>query len=579
MAFIKIPAKPATLGDVNAVKTPLHRMTSQITSHMALFFSRCAVWPWLCLLLIASTSLAHAQSLYRLPEEVLRPEADGLALSYQSRSLRYINGDGWQSPWLRALGTAPREWQGHMYVEARVMEQLGLERPILQAIRSAAIQGEDSAQRLVFDIEDLPGQATLATFEHSGQVSAAHGLQINLPPLFIPWAVVPALESGLRIELASSLEDTAVRISGVSMDYRIFSLQNPSRLVIDLNIAPEQLQAAILPSPAPAPATPSPQTLAAGRLQLRPGVYYQRQQAATAVGSSVVHVLEIAPGYGEFRVVGQSSVAQPLSQLASGAFAAINASYYDTSNFQTIGLLQVDNAMLSPPSRGRASIGFNGSAKPIIDRVQTDVSVDVGGNFFQLRGLNGVGGGRISAHIGTGRSVGRPDQGAIVVANNRVLLNQVGPRTVPVGGFVIVYEPDIRELALIDAGDSARLNLDIVPEAFREVRYAVEAGPLLVADGRTAYQPSLEAFSTGTRILDGRTQQAAVGVRPDGTVLFVAADAMIARELIPLFLSLGAERAMRLDSGGSATLYAAGQVLNRSSQRRIVSAIVFVPYD
>lgn len=156
--------------------------------------------------------------------------------------------------------------------------------------------------------------------------------------------------------------------------------------------------------------------------------------------------------------------------------------------------------------------------------------------------------------------------------------NKVGPRTVPPDGFALVYDPARRDLALINEGDSAALELDFQPEVFETVRYAVEAGPLLVSGGRSAFDPALEAFRRGERILDDYTQQAAVGVKADGTVLLVAADNMIAEELVPLMLSLGGYDAMRLDSGGSTTLFIDGEVVNRTSERRVVSAIVFVPY-
>ena len=39
----------------------------------------------------------------------------------------------------------------------------------------------------------------------------------------------------------------------------------------------------------------------------------------------------------------------------------------------------------------------------------------------------------------------------------------------------------------------------------------------------------------------------------------------------------GASEAMRLDSGSSTTLFVGGQVVNRRTERRVVSAIVFVP--
>lgn len=70
------------------------------------------------------------------------------------------------------------------------------------------------------------------------------------------------------------------------------------------------------------------------------------------------------------------------------------------------------------------------------------------------------------------------------------------------------------------------------------------------------------------------TQQAAIGVRADGSVVLVAAESMVAADLVPLLQQLGVRDALRLDSGGSTTLYAAGEVVNRRSEREVANAIV-----
>jgi exopolysaccharide biosynthesis protein len=57
-------------------------------------------------------------------------------------------------------------------------------------------------------------------------------------------------------------------------------------------------------------------------------------------------------------------------------------------------------------------------------------------------------------------------------------------------------------------------------------------------------------------------------------VVLVAAEVMVAADLVPLLLELGARDALRLDSGGSTTLYADGRVFNRVSEREVVNAIV-----
>ncbi len=178
-----------------------------------------------------------------------------------------------------------------------------------------------------------------------------------------------------------------------------------------------------------------------------------------------------------------------------------------------------------------------------------------------------------------GSFAGNGSKGVLLVHGTQVVENKIGPRRVPEGGYALVYPADNRELALLDFGDTVFLDANLRPASFQGARYAVEAGPLLVKDGQPAYQPILESFALGERILDGLTQQAAIGVTADGTTLLVVAETMRASDLIPLFLSLGADRAMRLDSGSSTTLVVDGKVLNRASQRRVVSAIVLVPFE
>jgi hypothetical protein len=128
----------------------------------------------------------------------------------------------------------------------------------------------------------------------------------------------------------------------------------------------------------------------------------------------------------------------------------------------------------------------------------------------------------------------------------------------------------------------------------------VQAGPLLVADGTVAFDDGddREGFSAGagqfdSDITDGRYPRAALGVSGDSLVA-VACDGrrsnvdggLSMRELAEVMVELGAESAINLDGGGSATLVHRGHLLNRpySSQdqpapesRPVVSALAFEP--
>jgi hypothetical protein len=126
----------------------------------------------------------------------------------------------------------------------------------------------------------------------------------------------------------------------------------------------------------------------------------------------------------------------------------------------------------------------------------------------------------------------------------------------------------------------------------------VQAGPLLVRDGRPMVGADAEGFSAGAAQFDsdisiGRYPRSALGVG-DGELLAVCCDGrrtgvdagLELGELARLMLSFGAHGAINLDGGGSATLVHRGHLLNRPyssvdqpapESRPVVTALVFDP--
>jgi hypothetical protein len=417
--------------------------------------------------------------------------------------------------------------------------------------------GGTGSIRVVFDLAGTVDRTALGRSTRQGRLEEGQRLELSLPPLQLP---VGDIEPYQNVEVTARTTTTETRVSVIgpgAMSYRAYVLESPLRYVIDLvpltfaNVTPVTRE-------------------------VRPGVVYKHFAFPSSAGSTGVHVLEIAPNTGEFRVVGNSGRAAPMTTLASGALAGINAGYFDTQTFAAIGLLKVDYGLLSFPSRNRASIAFGGG-QPVIGRVSAQLHVRINGRLYFSQASSEMNG-NLAVHTQAGAMVGDGTKGVITVSNGRVLENKVGPRQVPTNGFALVYEPDIRELALVDEGNQAAIEVEFADPAFSSSRYAIEAGPLLVQNGQSAYQPDLEQFGQGIRI-DSFTQQAAIGVKPDGTVLLVTADNMVIPDLIPLFISLGAQNAMRLDSGASTSLYLEGKVVNRQTPtRRVVTAIIFVPF-
>lgn len=483
---------------------------------------------------------------YRLPGANTTLTDDAVTIRYGAYHETYVAGLGW----LSGIEADPPVVQaGEVLVNASLLDALGVSTPRLEGVRSSG----GAEVRIVLDLPGVPA-SQLEGLRGSGRRAAGQELSLRLPPLLLP-EIAPDEVAGVALHLSQEGDGTRLRVSGPEFDYDVFPLANPTRLVLDL--MPKR------------DLTPVVHT----ERQIAPGVDYRRFTVHTTSGGSVVHVVSIARTAGELRVVGESRVPRTTSQLASGALVALNAGYFDTTTFNAIGYLLVDHGLQSLPSRNRASIGFSAGQPPLIDRLDVTIRlhtssgvIDVGS--AQLDGVDVV--------RTPGAFAGSATRGVLIVERGQVVENKIGPRRVPADGFALVYPPSNRAIALLDEGDRVILDTLIEPSGFGRARYAVEAGPLLVKDGRPAYEPELERFAVGQRILDGLTQQAAVGVTADGTTLLVVAETMRASELVPLFLSLGADRAMRLDSGGSTTLVIEGRPVNRSTERRVVSAIVLV---
>jgi hypothetical protein len=497
------------------------------------------------LLLVAPVGAVVAQGvpLYRLPGAAVSQSDGAVTLSYGGITLTYVEGLGWLGS---VKADPPEVTPSGVLVDGSILDALGVRLPRLDGIRF----GGDGEVRIVLDVSGMT-EGDLSGLQFEGDVAKGNPLKLHLPPMLLP-AESPQPYRGVDVTVDPEPGGVQASVSGPAFHYKVFPLGHPARLVVD--VVP-QTQA----------------DLPEIQRTLAPGVTYHRFNAPSSSGKSVVHVVSVAPGDAELRVVGTSGRGRTLTELAAGAVAGVNAGYFDPHTFAAVGLLRVDYGLLSLPTADRAAVAF-GSSGAIIARLdQAHLSLQVGTSNLDV-GDSGSDG--VWVATAAGALVGGPRLGVITAQRGVVLGNMVGPRSVPRSGFALVYPPEKRALARVDAGAPVALHLSLQPQAFETAPYAVEAGPMLVQNGQPAYDPTREGFPKGQRILDAVTQQSAIGVKPDGTVLLVVAESMRAADLVPLFLQLGARAAMRLDSGSSSTMVVDGKAVNRTSERHVVSAIV-----
>lgn len=536
------------------------------------------------------TGPAAAQPHYALPGAAVRESPESLTFRYEGERYSYAAGLGWLN--LDAGLSAPLTENDLLYLEDDVLDALSVGLPRLEGVRSR----RGGTIRVVFDFGALDA-SELEPLRQTGTLTPERPLRLRLPPLLVARTLRERLE-GFRLRVAADADTTVLQLAGPTARYTSFPLANPTRLVVDLRADPGAADARLDAQENVLSRLVRPRE---GVRELGGGVTLRSFSIPTVAGNSHVDLVEIAPNRGRFRVEGGSYDLRTPSELTGAALVGLNASYFDPESGRSIGFLKGQGELESLPSRNRAAVGF-GFGDPVVGRPEGTLEVTVTSGTGTLvssnRGLNdSLYGGlddrvrrlelglieeRVTLHTVPGAWVGSPRQGAVVVsAAGRVLENMVGPRRVPAGGFVLSYLPEVRALARINAGDTVAYQLQTRPSIWRFVPEAVEAGPLLVANGWSAYRPGLEAFDTRGREsnINRRTTRAALGVRADGTVLLLVATELTAAELVPLFLRLGAEDALQLDSGGSSTLVVGGEVVNRPAllQRRVATVITYTP--
>jgi exopolysaccharide biosynthesis protein len=284
---------------------------------------------------------------------------------------------------------------------------------------------------------------------------------------------------------------------------------------------------------------------------------------------------------------------ETMSSLAirRGALAAINGGYFLRRGIlrgDSTGVLQIKGILLSEPDRGRAAAGFyeqDGETHMVFGRLELRGHIKVGNEEpIKLSGVNRRRG-RDEIIVYTpqfhGTTLTRPDGAEIVVRNNRVVAieAQKGSSAIPRAGFVISLGSGQAQRHLhrfeMDGKVEAVLNLvSLLPdpdEQWERTQFILGGGPLLLLNGQRVENPEEEHISRVFFL--SRHPRTAVGVRKDGTMLFVTVDGrqpersvgMSLRELSDLLIELGAVSAINLDGGGSTTMFAGDGTVNRPS--------------
>ncbi|GBF34063.1 N-acetylmuramoyl-L-alanine amidase [Desulfocucumis palustris] len=333
-----------------------------------------------------------------------------------------------------------------------------------------------------------------------------------------------------------------------------------------------------------APAFALPTSQMVDSFTVTSGVEMQTHRSSSGGGSVTVYVLKIDlsnPYVKLDTIVGSNGTLeknQGVTDMAvrSRSVAAVNGDFFQIGgDGRPIGLTYSDNKIITSPAMRSDMYGFaitNGK-KPVIDVFSFSGKVTApGGNSFPLAGINKppylISGGASSdtntlqmytpawGHGSRGGS-GLADVVEMVVSGNVVKEIRKGlvATTIPGDGYVLRGQGPAASFLQnnFHPGDQVGVEYSVGP--VDDIYSAVGGQAVLIKDGSIP--------NSFTQEIKGRVARTAAGYSTDGKTLYLAcaersskSQGMTQWEMAYFLLSLGVNRAVNLDGGGSTTMVA-----------------------
>lgn len=354
--------------------------------------------------------------------------------------------------------------------------------------------------------------------------------------------------------------------------YKIFTLSNPNRLVVDIIKDYEHKLVD----------------------EVTPGITYTSWLRHAASGPVWAHVLDIDPKAGfTVQPVLSNGVIQGLEPLLpmaerSRAIAAVNGSYFGLDG-SIIGLMKIDGEIASTPELPRTALGILPNGNLFIDQVRYEGKIELPeGKTAAIHAVNRERGENelVLYNALYASATGCNQHGMeYIILNGKVTAVNPGNSPIPPDGVVLsAHGTAARMLSGLKVGDAVKVQQTLGTE-WDKTQHALGAGPMLVKNNSVFLTTKIEEF--GSDVAGGRAPRTAIGLKEDGHILAVVVDgrqdSSIGMSLLEMALfmqELGARDAMNLDGGGSSEMVIKGKIINKPSdkrERRVGNGLVIIP--
>lgn len=327
---------------------------------------------------------------------------------------------------------------------------------------------------------------------------------------------------------------------------------------------------------------------------LTPKVFVEKQSITIGDKTSVIRYVRI-PESSKLKadvVLANNNIGttEKLEDIAvrSSAKAAINGGFFqsfDSAKAQEPYGILIKNGKLIHSDNTGSTLGFTQDGKVKLDMVHSVIQLKIGDEAYTASLMNhspAVDSDTIALFTSAYGDSLKSSTGTALIVQNGVVSAVSDSKTIniPEDGFVVLFTgQNAAKVENVQKNDTVSYSVSYVTANnakadWSDVQTAIGAGPILVNNGKVAYNPAKEGFTdeTSFQIVVARS---AIGITEDGTVLLVGNVKCTAEELATIMVELGAVQAIAMDSGASSGLYSVTEEPVVAPMKAISNALIF----
>ncbi len=249
----------------------------------------------------------------------------------------------------------------------------------------------------------------------------------------------------------------------------------------------------------------------------------------------------------------------------TGAYGGINGGFFATGT--PLGLVAINGKMVTPPMLSRPCVAFDQGGMPYIGvfksicqavfRTRGQLTIETINDFYNS--------GPVLLTPGHPERVRGQFRGLKIAIRDGYVVEKTDGDIIDFTNKDIIWDPYTASplLQQVEVGDEVKLQYSFQGFPFEPV-YIIQAGPLLVKNGKVVDDFSLGSFLEG--ITRGRSPRTAVATTIHGEVLLIMAEGRLSShslgfslgELASLIVEVGGVDGINLDGGSSSSMYVDG---------------------